>query len=26
LRALLHHHCGVAALRTRQLMVELQSL
>lgn len=26
LRALLHHHCGVSALRTRQLMVELQSL
>ncbi len=26
LRALLHHHCGVRALRTRQLMVELQSL
>ena len=26
LRALLHHHCGVTALRTRQLMVELQSL
>jgi DNA repair protein RecO (recombination protein O) len=26
LRALLHHHCGVTTLRTRQLMVELQSL
>ncbi len=26
LRALLHHHCGVASLRTRQLMMELQSL
>jgi DNA repair protein RecO (recombination protein O) len=26
LRALLHHHCGVSTLRTRQLMVELQSL
>ncbi len=26
LRALLHYHCGVATLRTRQLMVELQSL
>ena len=26
LRALLHHHCGVGTLRTRQLMVELQSL
>lgn len=26
LRALLHYHCGVATLRTRQMMVELQSL
>lgn len=26
LRALLHYHCGVDALRTRQMMVELQSL
>ncbi len=26
LRALLHHHCGVGTLRTRQLMMELQSL
>jgi DNA repair protein RecO (recombination protein O) len=26
LRALLHYHCGVAMLRTRQLMVDLQSL
>jgi DNA repair protein RecO (recombination protein O) len=26
LRALLHHHCGVTTLRTRQLMMELQSL
>jgi DNA repair protein RecO (recombination protein O) len=26
LRALLHYHCGVSTLRTRQLMVELQSL
>lgn len=26
LRALLHYHCGVATLRTRQLMMELQNL
>jgi DNA repair protein RecO (recombination protein O) len=26
LRQLLHYHCGVATLRTRQLMLELQSL
>ena len=26
LRALLHYHCGVATLRTRQLMLDLQSL
>jgi len=26
LRALLHYHCGVTTLRTRQLMVDLQSL
>jgi DNA repair protein RecO (recombination protein O) len=26
LRALLHYHCGVAMLRTRQLMVDLQAL
>lgn len=26
LRALLHYHCGVDALRTRQMMLELQSL
>ena len=26
LRALLHYHCGVATLRTRQLMIDLQSL
>jgi DNA repair protein RecO (recombination protein O) len=26
LRALLHYHCGVSMLRTRQLMVDLQSL
>ena len=26
LRHLLHYHCGVATLRTRQLMIELQSL
>jgi len=26
LRALLHYHCGVSALRTRQLMMDLQSL
>jgi DNA repair protein RecO (recombination protein O) len=26
LRSLLHYHCGVTTLRTRQLMVELQSL
>lgn len=26
LRALLHYHCGVTALRTRRMMMELQSL
>ncbi|HSV46190.1 MAG TPA: DNA repair protein RecO [Ramlibacter sp.] len=26
LRALLHYHCGVATLKTRQLMIDLQSL
>ena len=26
LRALLHYHCGVATLRTRQMMLELQTL
>jgi DNA repair protein RecO (recombination protein O) len=26
LRALLHYHCGVATLRTRQLMIDLQAL
>ncbi|HET8745368.1 MAG TPA: DNA repair protein RecO [Ramlibacter sp.] len=26
LRALLHYHCGVSTLRTRQLMMDLQSL
>lgn len=26
LRSLLHYHCGVSTLRTRQLMVDLQSL
>jgi DNA repair protein RecO (recombination protein O) len=26
LRALLHYHCGVSALRTRQLMIDLQAL
>ena len=26
LRALLHYHCGVATLRTRQLMMDLQGL
>ncbi len=26
LRAVLHHHCGVQALRTRQLMVDLQGM
>jgi len=26
LRTLLHYHCGVSTLRTRQLMIELQSL
>ena len=26
LRHLLHYHCGVSALRTRQLVLELQSL
>jgi DNA repair protein RecO (recombination protein O) len=26
LRTLLHYHCGVATLRTRQLMMDLQSL
>jgi DNA repair protein RecO (recombination protein O) len=26
LRALLHYHCGVGSLRTRQMLIELQSL
>jgi DNA repair protein RecO (recombination protein O) len=26
LRALLHYHCGVHTLRTRQLMMDLQAL
>ena len=26
LRAMLHHHCGVKTLRTRQMMMEIQSL
>src|SRR5262249_22015117 len=26
LRALLHYHCGVGQLRTRQMMIDLQSL
>jgi DNA repair protein RecO (recombination protein O) len=26
LRALLHYPCGVATLRTRQLMIDLQAL
>jgi DNA repair protein RecO (recombination protein O) len=26
LRQLLHYHCGVATLRTRQLMIDLQLL
>jgi DNA repair protein RecO (recombination protein O) len=26
LRALLHYHCGVSTLRTRQMMIDLQSL
>jgi hypothetical protein len=26
LRNLLHYHCGVSSLRTRQVMMELQSL
>jgi DNA repair protein RecO (recombination protein O) len=26
LRALLHYHCGVSTLRTRQMMLDLQSL
>lgn len=26
LRALLHHHCGVPILRTRQMMIDIQSL
>ena len=26
LRALLHYHCGVNTLRTRQLMIDLQAL
>ena len=26
LRALLHYHCGVATLRTRQVMIDLQAL
>jgi DNA repair protein RecO (recombination protein O) len=26
LRGLLHYHCGVTTLRTRQMMIDLQSL
>jgi DNA repair protein RecO (recombination protein O) len=26
LRALLHYHCGVTTLRTRQMMIDIQSL
>jgi DNA repair protein RecO (recombination protein O) len=26
LRALLHYHCGVSTLKTRQLMIDLQNL
>jgi len=26
LRALLHYHCGVASLRTRQMMIDIQSI
>jgi DNA repair protein RecO (recombination protein O) len=26
LRALLHYHCGVKVLRTRQMMIDIQSL
>ncbi len=26
LRALLHYHCGVSTLRTRQMMMDLQNL
>ena len=26
LRSLLHYHCGVTTLRTRQMMIDLQSL
>jgi DNA repair protein RecO (recombination protein O) len=26
LRALLHYHCGVGSLRTRQMLIDLQSL
>ena len=26
LRTLLHYHCGVTTLRTRQLMMDLQAL
>jgi DNA repair protein RecO (recombination protein O) len=26
LRTLLHYHCGVSTLKTRQLMIDLQSL
>jgi DNA repair protein RecO (recombination protein O) len=26
LRNLLHYHCGVSSLRTRQVMMELQAL
>jgi len=26
LRALLHYHCGVSTLRTRQMMMDLQAL
>jgi DNA repair protein RecO (recombination protein O) len=26
LRALLHYHCGVKTLRTRQMMIDIQAL
>jgi DNA repair protein RecO (recombination protein O) len=26
LRALLHYHCGVSTLRTRQMMIDIQAL
>jgi DNA repair protein RecO (recombination protein O) len=26
LRSLLHYHCGVTTLRTRQMMIDIQSL